>query len=129
MSEAIGTREFAEKYGVTQATVSKWCREGKIPNCNQDGKGSPWHIPKDAVPPVGYKRRKKWYCKGATYGQRIIQSTIFFRKFLPNHLHPINLCTDIVAPSAGGWLFAGYSSTHISKRGFGIVSLLHRSVW
>ena len=32
MSEAIGTREFAEKYGVTQATVSKWCREGKIPN-------------------------------------------------------------------------------------------------
>ena len=34
MSEAIGTREFAEKYGVTQATVSKWCREGKIPNCN-----------------------------------------------------------------------------------------------
>ena len=45
MSEAIGTREFAEKYGVTQATVSKWCREGKIP--------------KDAVPPVGYKRRKK----------------------------------------------------------------------
>ena len=58
MSEAIGTREFAEKYGVTQATVSKWCREGKIPNCNQDGKGSPWHIPKDAVPPVGYKRRK-----------------------------------------------------------------------
>lgn len=55
----MGTREFAEKYGVTQATVSKWCREGKIPNCNQDGKGSPWHIPKDAVPPVGYKRRKK----------------------------------------------------------------------
>ena len=59
MSEAIGTREFAEKYGVTQATVSKWCREGKIPNCDQDGKGSPWHIPKDAVPPVGYKQRKK----------------------------------------------------------------------
>ena len=50
MSEAIGTREFAEKFGVTPATVSK---------CNQDGKESPWHIPKDAVPPVGYKRRKK----------------------------------------------------------------------
>lgn len=41
MSEAIGTREFAEKFGVTPATVSKWCREGKIPDCNQDGKGSP----------------------------------------------------------------------------------------
>lgn len=52
MSEAIGTREFAEKYGVTQATVSKWCREGKILNRNQDGKGSPWHIPKDAFRPL-----------------------------------------------------------------------------
>lgn len=59
MSEAIGTREFDEKYGVPMATVSKWCREGKIPDCNQDRKGSPWHIPKDAVPPAGYKRRKK----------------------------------------------------------------------
>lgn len=58
MSEAIGTREFAEKFGVAPATVSKWCREGKIPDCNQDRKGSPWHIPKDAVPPVGYRRRK-----------------------------------------------------------------------
>ena len=129
MSEAIGTREFAEKFGVTPATVSKWCREGKIPNCNQDGKGSPWHIPKDAVPPVGYKQRKKWYWKGAAYGSRTIQSTIFFRKFLPNHLHPINLCPDIVAPSAGGRLFASCSSTYISKRGFGVVPLLHRSVW
>ena len=129
MSEAIGTREFAEKFGVTPATVSKWCREGKIPNCNQDGKGSPWHIPKDAVPPFGYKQRKKWCWKGAAYGPRTIQSTIFFRKFLPNHLHPINLCPDIVAPSAGGRLFASCSSTYISKRGFGVVPLLHRSVW
>ena len=129
MSEAIGTREFAEKYGVTQATVSKWCREGKIPNCNQDGKGSPWHIPKDAVPPVGYKQRKKWCWKGAAYGPRTIQSTIFFRKLLTNHLHPVNLCQNIAAPSAGGWLFASNSPTYFSKRGFGIVSLLHRSVW
>ena len=129
MSEAIGTREFAEKYGVTQATVSKWCREGKIPNCNQDGKGSPWHIPKDAVPPVGYKQRKKWYWKGATYGPRIIQPTIFFRKFLPNHLHPINLCPDILAPSAGGWLFAGCSPTCIQEIESGVVPLLYCSVW
>ena len=129
MSEAIGTREFAEKYGVTQATVSKWCREGKIPNCNQDGKGSPWHIPKDAVPPVGYKQRKKWYWKGAAYGPRTIQSTIFFRKFIPNHLHPVNLCPDILAPSAGGRLFAGCSPTCIPERGFGVVPLLYCSVW
>lgn len=29
MSEAIGTREFAEKFGVTLATVSKWCVKEK----------------------------------------------------------------------------------------------------
>ena len=29
MSEAIGTREFAKKYGVPMVTVFKWCREGK----------------------------------------------------------------------------------------------------
>ena len=129
MSEAIGTREFAEKYGVTQATVSKWCREGKIPNCNQDGKGSPWHIPKDAVPPVGYKRRKKWYWKGATYGPRTIQPAIFFRKFLPNHLHTVHVCPDILAPFAGGRLFAGCSPTYIYPNKPFVVPLLHRSVW
>ena len=37
------------------------------------------------------KRSKR---KGAAYGPRTIQSTIFFRKFLPNHLHPINLCQN-----------------------------------
>ena len=31
MSEAIGTREFAEKYGVTQATVSKEILRGQTP--------------------------------------------------------------------------------------------------
>ena len=124
MSEAIGTREFAEKYGVTQATVSKWCREGKIPNCNQDGKGSPWHIPKDAVPPVGYKQRKKWCWKGAAYGSRTIQSTIFFLKFLPNHLHPINLCQNILAPSAGGRIVAGYPPAYIDKNEPDLISLL-----
>lgn len=30
MSEAIETREFAEKFGVTPATVSKWCRRWDI---------------------------------------------------------------------------------------------------
>ena len=59
MSEAIGTQVFAEKYGVPMDTVSKGCREGKIPDCNQDRKGSPWYISKDAVSPVGYKPRKK----------------------------------------------------------------------
>lgn len=56
----------------------------------------------------------------ATYGPRAIQSTIFFRKLLPNYLHPINLCADIVAPSVGGWLLAGCLPTCIPERGFGV---------
>ena len=55
MSEAIGTREFAEKFGVTPATVSKWCREGKIKGATQDKKGSPCHIPSDAANPKNKK--------------------------------------------------------------------------
>lgn len=43
-----GTKEASEKWGVTQAMVARWCREGKIPGATQDKKGSPWHIPKDA---------------------------------------------------------------------------------
>lgn len=59
MSDSMGTKEAAEKWGCTAATVSRWCREGKIPNANQDAPGSPWHIPKDAVAPESFKRRKK----------------------------------------------------------------------
>ena len=48
----MGTKEAAEKWGISQATVQKWCREGLItPLPTQDKKGSPWHIPKDAVSP------------------------------------------------------------------------------
>ena len=79
---------------------------------------------------MGLVGESKYLCKLLKEStSRTIQSTIFFRKFLPNHLHPINLCPDIVAPSAGGRLFASCSSTYISKRGFGVVPLLHRSVW
>ena len=47
----MGTKEAAEKWGVTQATVAKWCREGKImPSPTQDKPGSPWHIEINAVP-------------------------------------------------------------------------------
>ena len=53
----IGTKEAAERWGVSQALVQKWCREGKIPNATQDGKGSPWHIPNDAVCPVRKRMR------------------------------------------------------------------------
>lgn len=48
----MGTSEAAKRWNVTQATVQKWCRDGKIfPQPTQDKKGSPWHIAKDAKPP------------------------------------------------------------------------------
>lgn len=47
----MGTKEAARKFGVTQKTVEKWCREGKIEGATQDKKGSPWHIPKNAKAP------------------------------------------------------------------------------
>jgi len=40
----MGTKEASERWGVSQKTVSKWCREKKIP-AEQDRKGSPWRIP------------------------------------------------------------------------------------
>jgi predicted site-specific integrase-resolvase len=39
----MGTKEASEKWGVSQATVQKWCRDGKItPQPTQDKKGSSW---------------------------------------------------------------------------------------
>ena len=58
MADSIGTKEAARLWGVTQATVSKWCREGKIEGAEQDAKGSPWRIPKDTI---------KLYIKNKTY--------------------------------------------------------------
>jgi excisionase family DNA binding protein len=43
--EFMGTKEAAEKLNVKPSTVSAWCREGRIPNAEQDAKGSPWRIP------------------------------------------------------------------------------------
>ena len=52
VADSIGTKEAAKLWGVTQATVSKWCREGKVKDAEQDAKGSPWRIPKDAKKPM-----------------------------------------------------------------------------
>ena len=58
----MGTNEAAEKWGVSQATVSKWCREGRItPQPTQDKPGSPWHIEFNATPPINYKQKNKTY--------------------------------------------------------------------
>lgn len=55
----MGTKGFAEKFGCSQETVAKWCREKKIDGATQDKKGSPWHIPEDAVPPERYLKKMK----------------------------------------------------------------------
>lgn len=51
MSEYVGSKVKSEEWGVSQSTISKWCREGKIVGAEQDEKGSPWRIPKDAKRP------------------------------------------------------------------------------
>lgn len=51
MAETMGTKEASEKWSVPQAVISSWCRKGLIKGASQDKKGSPWHIPKDAVCP------------------------------------------------------------------------------
>lgn len=58
MAETMGTKEAAELWGYTAATITKWCREGRIPGASQDCVGSPWHIPKDAKCPKLAKHKK-----------------------------------------------------------------------
>ena len=36
MAETMGTLEASQKWDVSQATISKWCRDGKIPGAEQD---------------------------------------------------------------------------------------------
>ena len=59
MSDSIGTKEFSAKFGCKQNTVSSWCRKGQIEGATQDAPGSPWHIPKDAMPPASWKGWKQ----------------------------------------------------------------------
>ncbi|MCI8781591.1 MAG: helix-turn-helix domain-containing protein [Lachnospiraceae bacterium] len=51
MGAYMGTSEASEKWGCSQATISKLCREGKIKGAEQDGKGKPWRIPADTANP------------------------------------------------------------------------------
>ena len=32
----MGTKQAAEKWGVSQDTVRRWCTEGKVPGATQD---------------------------------------------------------------------------------------------
>lgn len=55
----MGTKEAAELWGYKQSTIADWCRKGLIKGADQDGKGSPWHIPKDAKCPKPIKNKEK----------------------------------------------------------------------
>jgi len=54
----MGTREAAEKWGCSQATVSRLCRMKKIPRVEQDAVGSPWRIPTDTEKPNSIRSGK-----------------------------------------------------------------------
>ena len=41
----VGTKAASEMLNLSQTTVSKLCREKKLPNAVQDDQGHPWHIP------------------------------------------------------------------------------------
>ena len=42
--------------GVSQSTISRYCRESIIKNAEQDAPGSPWRIPVEEIEKI--KRRK-----------------------------------------------------------------------
>lgn len=55
----MGTKEAAEKWGVSQDRVQKWCRRCGDPRITQDKPYSPWHIPKDYPNPFEPRRNVK----------------------------------------------------------------------
>lgn len=57
VSGYMGTKEASELWGVPQNTISRWCREKRIP-AEQDAVGSPWRIPVNTMPPYKAKDKK-----------------------------------------------------------------------
>lgn len=55
----MGTKEAAKLWGVNRNTISRWCRENRIPGAEQDAPGSPWRIPRDAKCPNHRRTQKK----------------------------------------------------------------------
>ena len=53
MAKTMSSKEAAQKWKCTQAEVTQWCREGKIPGAFKDGskQTSAWQIPADAMKP------------------------------------------------------------------------------
>lgn len=53
----MGTKEASEKWGYSQTTIRRWCKDGLIPGATQDDEYSPWHIPQDAPCPKKIKTK------------------------------------------------------------------------
>ena len=45
------TKEASNLWGTSQNTITRWCREKRIKGVEQDDVGSPWRIPRNAIPP------------------------------------------------------------------------------
>lgn len=56
--EFMGTKEAAKKWGYSQSTIARWCRENRIDGAEHDDSGSPWRIPVNAKCPVPHKVAK-----------------------------------------------------------------------
>lgn len=57
--EYVGSKEAANMPGVTASTISRYCREKKFKNAEQDAKGSPWRIPVDEIQEMLKRRKRK----------------------------------------------------------------------
>lgn len=56
--EYITVKEAAEKWGYSEATIRKWCKNGKIiVLCTPVKKGGHWQIPKEAKCPKPIKAK------------------------------------------------------------------------
>jgi len=54
----MGTKQAAEKWGYSQSTIQKWCREGKITlviKAEKNKFSGQWQIPVDAECPKAIK--------------------------------------------------------------------------
>ena len=53
------TKEAAEKWGYSEGTICKWCREGKFSVvCKAEKKNGRWQIPEAAICPKPLKGKK-----------------------------------------------------------------------
>lgn len=118
-SAFMGAKEAAKRWGVTQATVSRWCREGEIAGAEQDAPGSPWRIPIDAVPPTRAESSK-----GMSFCDYWVNpdGTIPISGMTTQHIHS---CVDQIRKASNRWRFDTFDSLTDEEKKFPH-EILHR---